>query len=41
VIFGKVSKGIEVVDAIAEDPVEAGFSGEVSKPITPSGIISN
>lgn len=40
VIFGKVSKGIEVVDAIAEDPVEAGFSGEVSKPITPSGIIS-
>lgn len=35
VIFGKVSKGIEVVDAIATAPVTSSFSGERSQPVTP------
>ena len=39
VIFGKVSSGMETVDAIAEAPVEAGLSGEQSKPINPVSII--
>ena len=38
VIFGKVTKGIEVVDKIATSPVEAG--GEGSKPVTPVKIVS-
>jgi len=33
VIFGKVIKGIEIVDKIAESPVEASPMGEMSKPI--------
>jgi cyclophilin family peptidyl-prolyl cis-trans isomerase len=34
VIFGKVTKGIEVVDKIAEAPTQAG--GEGSTPVTPT-----
>jgi len=40
VIFGKVTDGLEVVDAIAEAPVEAGLSGESSTPVTPTKILS-
>jgi len=35
VIFGKVTKGIEVVDKIANVPVVDNGSGEISKPINP------
>lgn len=35
VIFGKVTKGIEVVDAIATAPVKSSFSGEMSTPVQP------
>lgn len=35
VIFGKVTKGIEVVDAIATAPVKPSFSGEMSSPVEP------
>lgn len=35
VIFGKVIKGIEVVDKIAEAPVTANMFGEPSVPVTP------
>ncbi len=35
VIFGKVIKGIENVDKIANSPVETSSSGEQSKPVTP------
>jgi cyclophilin family peptidyl-prolyl cis-trans isomerase len=38
VIFGKVTKGIEVVDAIAATPVAMGVSGEISTPTTPQVI---
>jgi cyclophilin family peptidyl-prolyl cis-trans isomerase len=38
VIFGKVTKGIEVVDAIAATPVGMGVSGEISTPMTPQVI---
>lgn len=38
VIFGKVIKGIETVDAIAEAPTEP--SGERSTPVTPVKILS-
>jgi len=40
VIFGKVTKGLEVVDAIAESPVEAGAMGENSTPVTPVKVLS-
>ena len=40
VIFGKVTKGIEVVDAIAESEVRASFSGENSTPVSPTKILS-
>lgn len=40
VIFGKVSEGMGVVDAIAEAPVEVSLSGEQSKPINSDNIIS-
>jgi len=40
VIFGKVSKGIDVVDAIAESPVQSSFSGENSSPVTPVRILT-
>ncbi len=39
-IFGKVIKGIEVVDAIATAPVEKSAMGESSKPVTPVKITS-
>ena len=39
VIFGKVTKGIEVVDKIAESEVEMN-NGEVSKPTNPTAIKS-
>lgn len=34
-IFGEVSEGLDVVEAIAATPVEAGPSGEPSSPVTP------
>lgn len=40
VIFGKVTEGIEVVDKIAEAPVEESGSGEVSKPVNPVKVES-
>ncbi len=35
VIFGKVTKGLEVVDALAEIPVKLGMDGGMSQPLTP------
>lgn len=35
VIFGRVTKGMDVVDAIAEVPVSRGLDGGMSKPATP------
>lgn len=40
IIFGKVTSGMEVVDTIAESPVQANFSGEASSPITPIKILT-
>jgi cyclophilin family peptidyl-prolyl cis-trans isomerase len=40
VIFGKVIKGIEVVDKIATAPVSYNSSGELSKPVKPVVINS-
>lgn len=40
IIFGKVTSGMDVVDTIAESPVQANFSGEVSTPITPIKILT-
>lgn len=40
VIFGKVTKGIEVVDTIANAPVTQSPSGEESKPVSPVKVIS-
>jgi cyclophilin family peptidyl-prolyl cis-trans isomerase len=37
-IFGRVTKGIEVVDALAETPTQRGPDGGMSKPITPPVI---
>lgn len=34
-IFGKVTKGIEVVDALAETPTTRGMDGNMSNPVTP------
>lgn len=38
VIFGRVVQGMEVVDQIANAPVEAGAGGEMSKPVRPVTI---
>jgi cyclophilin family peptidyl-prolyl cis-trans isomerase len=35
VIFGKVTKGMEVVDALAETPTSRGLDGENTQPLTP------
>ena len=35
VIFGRVTRGMEVVDALADTPTTAGADGEASKPVTP------
>ncbi len=40
IIFGKVTSGMDVVDTIAESPVQANFSGEASTPITPIKILT-
>lgn len=40
VIFGNVTKGIEVVDAIATAPVTQSPSGEESKPVSPVKVTS-
>jgi peptidylprolyl isomerase len=40
VIFGKVTAGMDVVDKIAEAPVEKNYSGEMSKPVKPVTIKS-
>lgn len=37
-IFGRVTKGIEVVDALAELPTVRGLDGGMSKPVTPPVI---
>jgi cyclophilin family peptidyl-prolyl cis-trans isomerase len=38
-IFGQVTKGIEVVDAIAELPMQMGPDGNKSSPVTPPKIL--
>lgn len=38
VIFGKVTKGLEVVDAIADLPTKMGMDGGMSQPLTPPVI---
>ena len=40
IIFGKVAKGIEAVDKIAEAPVQQSAGGEASKPVNPVKVIS-
>lgn len=40
VIFGKVTKGLEVVDAIAEAPIKSNASGEQSTPVEPVTVKS-
>lgn len=35
VIFGKVTRGMEVVDALAEVPKRMGMDGDLSAPVTP------
>lgn len=40
VIFGKVTAGMEIVDKIAEAPVQVGPSGEKSQPATPVKVTS-
>ncbi|MBI4600285.1 peptidylprolyl isomerase [Candidatus Uhrbacteria bacterium] len=40
VIFGKVIKGMDVVDQIATAPVAASPSGEPSSPVNPAAVIS-
>lgn len=40
VIFGKVTKGLDVIDKIAEAPVTMSESGEQSKPVNPVKILS-
>jgi cyclophilin family peptidyl-prolyl cis-trans isomerase len=38
VIFGEVTKGLDVVDALAETPTKLGPDGEMSKPVVPPVI---
>lgn len=38
VIFGEVTKGLDVVDALAETPTKLGSDGEMSKPVVPPVI---
>jgi cyclophilin family peptidyl-prolyl cis-trans isomerase len=40
VIFGHVTAGLDVVDKIAEAPVEASASGEASRPVSPVRVTS-
>jgi cyclophilin family peptidyl-prolyl cis-trans isomerase len=40
VIFGRVTKGLEIVDKIAEALTKTGLSGEMSTPIDPVKILS-
>lgn len=40
VIFGKVTSGMEVVDAIASAPVRANSFGEESTPVTPVKVLT-
>lgn len=40
VIFGKVTEGMDVVDAIAESPVSQSATGENSTPVTPVKVLS-
>lgn len=39
-IFGQVTKGIEVVDALANTPTVPGPGGESSRPVTPPKILT-
>jgi len=34
-IFGRVTKGLEVVDQLAEVPTQRGFDGGLTRPATP------
>ena len=38
VIFGKMTKGLEVFDASAETPTKMGMDGGMSQPLTPPVI---
>lgn len=40
VIFGKVISGMDVVDVIAESPIQSSSSGEPSSPVTPVKILT-
>lgn len=40
VIFGKVTSGLESVDAIAEAPIKVSSSGEMSSPVNPVKVLS-
>ncbi len=40
VIFGKVTKSLDVVDTIAETPTKMGMDGGMSQPLTPPVIKS-
>lgn len=40
VIFGKITKGLDIVDKIATAPVTMNASGENSKPVSPVKILS-
>lgn len=40
VIFGKVTSGIETVDAIALSPVQISSSGEISSPVNPVKVLT-
>jgi cyclophilin family peptidyl-prolyl cis-trans isomerase len=39
VIFAKVTRGMDVVDALADTPVTPGSDGEASRPVTPPKLL--
>jgi cyclophilin family peptidyl-prolyl cis-trans isomerase len=39
VVFGRVTKGMDVVDAIASTPTKMGPGGEMSMPVKPPVIL--
>lgn len=39
IIFGQVTKGIEVVDALAQTPTRRGRDGQMSEPLTPPKML--
>lgn len=40
VIFGRITQGMDIVDAIANAPVEANQQGEMSQPDNPVKLLS-